>query len=863
MRIPGLIIAAILMSGTAARGADSPDFAGIRAIFEARCVSCHGDRAQRKGELDLRTIDAVQAGGESGPVIVAGDPEKSLLWEKIIGDEMPPEDPKLSPAERESIRRWISHGMANAPARATTKSLSDEDRNHWAFIPPKRPPVPAVQDTTRVANPIDAFLLAKLEPHGLSMAGEADPRTLARRLSFDLTGLPPTGAAATESLTIATDGYEKMVDRLLASPHFGERWARHWLDVAGYADSEGYLAEDRIRPTNYRYRDYVIRAFNDDKPFDRFLTEQLAGDELVDRRAATLSPADIDAIVATGFLRQASDPTRDDFVYPRMVDYNWRTLDDTMQIVGSSLLGLSIQCAKCHSHKYEPIDHEEYYRLQAVFMGGFRPGNWPPQYRRATPLLSEPELAATNAHNARVNAEIAREQAARDKLAKQAEADLVAKRRAEIPETIRGDVEKALATEATKRTAIQKYLAEKFETHLRPQGDALTKAIHGALPAVAEQIARHDAELARLRGEQREIPEARSFYDLPGRAVAQLLKRGDFKSPAQVVEPGAPAVLTSARDVAWRPEGKFSITSYRRLEFARWLTAPDHPLTARVMVNRMWSHYFGKGLVDPPDNFGRSGQQPSHPELLDWLATELVRQDWRLKSIHRLIVTSNAYRQRSRLDEGHRELAQRIDPAGRLLSRRQPKRLDGESIRDAMLAASGTLNREMFGPAVPIATTPDGEFVLPEGPTGLRRSIYAMVRRSQPVTLLSAFDSPVMERNCTQRSNSTVCSQALALINGGFPQRQAIALAARALARDTTSLEGTGHRAIASLFDFALGRAPTEAELARFAAFLGEQAALHEAEAAANGQGKAAARRKALTDAAQMLLCSNEFLYLD
>jgi len=851
----------------------------VLPILSAKCVACHGDRAARKADLDVRSAPALFHGGENGPAVVPGELDESLLWQMIESEAMPPEeDPetkaaltRLSADEMSVIRRWIEAG---APAAAVDASsplhVSEEDRRHWAFRSPERPAVPAVERAELVRNPIDAFVVARLEAAGLSLSPEIEPVALLRRVTVDLTGLPPTleEIAAFEADS-AADRYERVVERLLASPRYGERWARHWLDLAGYADSEGYLAEDRVRPLNYRYRDYVIRSLNEDKPYDRFLREQLAGDELVDHRdAETMTPEIADHLIATAFLRQASDPTRDDFRYPDMVDYNWRTLEDTLEIVGTSLLGLTIGCAKCHGHKYEPISQAEYYQLQGLLMGGFRPGNWPPQHRRRLPLLGARELAEVNAHNTPIDAAVRELEAQLKTLV-----DAVAKERydrmlAALPAEIRADVAEALDVATAKRTDVQKYLAEKFGPSLRPEPDALKKLLVAENPALKEAVASLEKRIAGEKSRRRAIPEARAFYDLPGDTETRLLKRGDFKTPGQAVEPGVPVVLDGGaafEPFRWSPPAADAATSGRRLAFARWLTQPRHPLTARLIVNRLWHHHFGRGIVDPPANLGRSGGQPTHPELLDWLATEFVERGWSLKAMHRLMVTSSVYRQTSIIDPVAHARAMAADPANSLWWRCLPRRMEGEVVRDSLLTVSGALNPEMFGPPVGVKVRADGEVVVEDSPAGRRRSIYLLVRRSEPVTLMQLFDVPVMERNCTVRAQATVSTQALTMTNSDFVVAQATVLAERVLKDRPVEADGDPAPALDHACRMAYARHARPSEVERMRRFLDEQTVAHAA-AAGSPQDPAtrqAAYRRAWADLAQMLFCANEFICID
>jgi hypothetical protein len=854
----------------------------ILPIFQARCFSCHGPDKHKAG-LDLRTRASILKGGETGPAINPGSAAKSLLWEKITANQMPPDKVKLSDAEKAVIRAWLDGGANSSSAvtspsaeDSTDRQVTDADRLFWAFQPPQRPAVPGVQHVPRVRNPIDAFILAALEKKGLTLAPEADRLTLLRRASFDLIGLPPSPQDIEAFLgDQSPNAYERLIDRLLASEHYGERWGRHWLDLAGYADSEGILDADYVRSAAWRYRDYVIQAFNKDKPYDLFLKQQLAGDELVDYRKAyetqkELGPEIVESLIATGYLRCASDTSRPDFVNIKNAPgYYYQTLDDTLKIVASSTLGLTVQCAKCHSHKYDPIPQTDYYRMQAIFMSAYRPYQWVPQERRR--LL---EATQVQEKEARANKEAAlaplRKKA--EDLRQQFAGHLFTGRLGKLPEAIREDVRIALNTEPAKRNEVQRYLAGKFEKELRPDPKSLDRVL--ATEFVTYKTRLKEIEDA-LRVEQAKGPalaEIRALYDLPGEAKTHLLRRGDYLNPGPEVQPGVLSALATSNPFSWAPspspqpsppgggEGRVRGTSGRRRAFAEWLTQPDHPLTARVLVNRLWLHHFGEGIVSTPDNFGHIGAPPSHPELLDWLATEVARRGWSIKEMHRLIMTSSTYRQASRVDPVTQAAAKQVDPDNRLLWRQRLRRLEAEVMRDTMLSVAGNLNPKMFGPPVPMQRQPDGEVITPTDASGLRRSVYLQVRRSQPLTLLQVFDQPVMETNCTRRGTSTVSSQALTLLNSQFLTQQAEAFAAR-VSREKP--EAAANFALLVAF----GRPPTDNERARFTAFLIVQTNRY-LETPTGGkpttpEQQRQAGQHALADFCQMLLSANELVYVD
>lgn len=875
------VVAAIAFLAVPCRAAVPIDFdKEIRPIFQSRCLNCHG-AATQKASLDMRSKAAMLRGGETGPAIVPGSAEKSLLWEKISGDEMPPGKEKLNDAEKKLVRAWLDSGApggealaaaiatkpAMIPGAATEASLpddvasevTDEERRFWAFQKPVRPAIPAVAKAGDVRNPIDAFLLHELTKAGLEYSREADRTALLRRAYFDLTGLPPAPHEVEEFLNDESpQAYERLIDRLLASPRYGERWGRHWLDLAGYADSEGILSADYVRTAAWRYRDYVIRAFNADKPYDRFLKEQLAGDELVDywtarRTKKELGPEVVEALTATGFLRCASDTSRPDFAAIKNAPgYYYQTLDDTLKIFASATMGLTVECAKCHSHKYDPIPQTDYYRLQAVFMSGYRPAQWIPQVQRKLDEATDEQDKAAKAHNATVDAAIAPLKKELDTLQKQQAAKLFAERLAKLPEAIRDDVRAAFDVESAKRSEVQKYLVEKFQKELKPDAKTLPKLLADTYPDYAKQVAALDAKVKTEEAKRRTLPEIRAFYDLPGEPKTPLLRRGDYTTPGREVSPGVLSVLATAKPFAWKPPAKDAPTSGRRTALAEWLTQPDHPLTSRVLVNRLWLHHFGQGLVATPDNFGNKGARPSHPELLDWLAVEFTARGWSVKQMHRLIMTSAAYRQSCASNDA----AARIDPENKLLWRQRLRRLEAEALRDSILAVSGTLNLEMYGAPVPMQARGGGIGVADDA-SGRRRSVYLQVRRSQPLSFLQVFDQPVMETNCTARGVSTVASQALELQNGEFMTAQAAAFAAR------VAKEAAG-REIDYAVRAAFARLPTAKERTVLAAFLERQAERHLPSGGTIGpEQRENARRWALADMCHMLLSANEFAYVE
>jgi mono/diheme cytochrome c family protein len=662
----------------------------VQPILQLRCAVCHG-RQRREAGLDVRTKASLLAGGKSGPAIVPGAPEQSLILKRIHAGEMPPRRLLVKVAvkpmakhEIEMLSQWIAAGapekqikpdvMTSEPDRL----ISDEDRQFWSFQSPRAATAPIVKNVQQVRSPVDAFILRRLENTNLALSPGADRYTLIRRATIDLLGLPPTPEEVDAFLQDRTPGaYERLIDRLLGSPRYGERWGQHWLDLAGYSDSEGIVNSDPIRTHAWRYRDYVIRAFNNDKPYDRFLLEQLAGDELADyENAEEITQELSDNLVATGFLRLSPDGTFETLT--GYVPDRLELIDDEIEILSSAVLGLTINCARCHSHKFDPIPQRDYYRLAAVFKGALDEHDW-----------------------------------------------------------------------------------------LKP-GNRL-------LPFVTTREAR---QWKQAGGKKENQPQIRALWDRGEPSPTYLLKRGNYLTPGRLVGPGVPSVLTDGRTpfeihAPWSGARKTG----RRLALARWLTQEDHPLTARVIVNRIWKHHFGRGLVKTLDNFGNAGARPTHPELLDWLAVRFVQDGWSIKSMHRRIMTSAVYRQSSQVSNVH----EKFDPDNELLSRMPLRRMEGEVVRDALLYIAGRLDLTPFGPADRVSVRDDGLVTSTpyQKSSRWRRSIYVLKRRSQPVTILQNFDVGRMDPNCVERSESIVAPQALHLKNNKWVYRLSEALSDR------------------------------------------------------------------------------------
>lgn len=838
----------------------------ILPILKARCLNCHsGDNP--KAKLDLSGLGSILKGGVTGAAIRIGAAESSLLWERIAGNEMPKNGPPLTTDEKGIIRTWIDNGAKGVAA------ISDDDklpsgletddpkgkRKFWSFQPPRRPPLP--KPSERADNGIDAFVLARLEREGLTLSPEADRATLIRRLSYDLLGLPPEPEEVAAFVTDPEkDAYERLVDRLLANQHYGERWGRHWLDVAGYADSAGILNEDRILPLAYRYRDYVIRAFNEDKPYDRFLQEQIAGDELYDYWTAdateeVLPEQVVEGVIATGYLRCAADASRPDFKDIKNASslYFYQTLDDTLRIVASSTMGLTLHCAKCHDHMYDPIPQVDYYRMQAIFMAAYRPTEWIPQMERRRAIATASQRKKADAHNGRIDTAVKAVQKELNELRARFKSRLFEKRLTELPAAEQEPVRQAFSTASAKRDEEQQRRVKKHMALLQPTAKELEKALTKSFPEYQKEADPLNRSIADTARKKIRFEEIRALYDLPGKVETPFLRRGDPLTPGPKVKPGTLTALKTGQSFKWKsPAGEVK-TSGRRLAFARWLTQPDHPLTGRVMVNRVWLHHFGQGLVGTPGDFGHSGERPSHPDLLDWLTREFIDNGWSVKDLHRLILTSRVYRQSSVLEETlpGRLRALDVDPDNRLLWRQRLRRLEAEPMRDAVLAVAGILNRQSFGEPVAVKRDPTGEVKpsAPEAAPAQRRSVYLRVRRSEPVTALQAFDQPMMETNCLLRNQSTVSTQALTLMNSEFMIRNAGKFADRVLRENPNN-------PVKRAVELAFSRNAGAAEQATLNAFVRAQTERH-------AKTKDDATRRAMADLCHMLLSANEFAYID
>lgn len=787
-------------------------------IVHLRCVTCHGARRQ-DGGLDLRTPSAMRLGGKNGPAIVPGAPDSSLVIQRIKSEACPPRELLLKffvrrppSSEVDKLREWIAAGAPEAdikPDVATSAPdplVTDEDRQHWAFQSPH---------ARAGEHSVDEFLKAKLKETGLEFSPEADRDTLIRRAYIDLVGMPPSPEDWKRwHENNGGSWYDDMLEDLLASPHYGERWGRYWLDLAGYADSEGGVSADPLRQVAWKYRDYVIRSFNSDKPYDRFLLEQLAGDELVDHaNAGVITQEMVDNLIATGFLRMGIDQTGSrtmNFVPERI-----GVISDAITIVGEGLMGLTLGCARCHSHKYDPIPHRDYYRFKAIFQGALDEHDWL-SFKNRKLSVGTPERTKLVAQaNPGLNTQLKRLEAQLKKAATAVQVELLLQHYPEQSQADRDETLRALRIADNNRSQPQRILVEMLqEVEVIPTDDQ-PESVQAAIAAVKKL----EGDIRNVRRQMEPPLTIRAMWDRGEPSPTYILRRGEHNKPGPLVGPGVPSVLTDGKTpfAATPPFPSGTKKTGRRLAFARWLSEPDHPLTARVMVNRIWYHHFGRGIVPTLENFGVKGDRPSHPELLDWLAIEFVERGWSIKEVHRLIMTSQAYRQSSRVTEERL----RLDPQNRLLSRMSLRRMDAEALRDSLLSVAGQLDTTGGGPPDPISVDRNGLVSVIPTPEGRwRRSIYLQFRRTEIPTMMDMFDYPEMGPNCLSRNTSIVSPQSLMLINNEhihelattFAKRISVDIGDHGLdSQPKTPIAWKPH--VETAFQVALGRSPNAEEL--------------------------------------------------
>ncbi|HVW85869.1 MAG TPA: PSD1 and planctomycete cytochrome C domain-containing protein [Bryobacteraceae bacterium] len=788
----------------------------VQSLITARCQGCHNDQV-KSGGLSLMTMDAMRRGGKRGPALVPGKPESSVLYRLVSGGtpRMPLEGEPLTSAEVESIRKWIEQG---APWTESEK---------WWSLQPLHKPKPPQQDSGWGRTPIDAFISAKLREQGLQHSPEADRRTLIRRVTYDLHGLPPTAEEVRAFVSdTSPDAYEKLVDRLLASPRYGERWARHWLDAAHYGESHGF-DKDKPRRNAWPYRDYVIRSFNDDKPYARFVREQLAGD--------VFSPDDPNAIVALGFI--AAGPW--DYVGQAELREGTtdkkltRTLDrdDMVTVAMSTFTSMTVHCARCHDHKFDPISQADYYNLQSVFAGvdrADRPFDDDPNvFRRRRELMAKKrnlvialrplDDASTEISTPEI-AELDRKVAEW----KQISATDPAKRPPEITEKIR--------VAAIERKALVRA--------------ALPPSTVAEMDRLRTEISSVDAEINTLPKPHWVYAAASDFDPIgtfrfaPEPRPVHLLVRGNVDTPGPVSTPGALSCVPGLK--ARFDLGPSAPEGQRRAALANWIADPENMLTWRSIVNRVWHYHFGAGIVDSPNDFGHMGSLPTHPELLDWLAAEFRDNGGSFKKLNKLIVMSAVYRQASANNPAN----EKLDADNRFLWRANRQRLDAESMRDTILAVSGKLDLTMGGPSVEQFFFKDDHSPVydysrydPDAPGNYRRSIYRFIVRSVPDPLMERFDCPDVSMITAKRTVTITAIQALALMNNPFVLKQAEHLAER------VRQSGDGAAAqVRQAFLLTLQREPDPSETRTLTPYM---------------------RREGLNNLCRLLLNTNEFLFVD
>lgn len=872
----------------------------VRPIFKANCFHCHGEEPELQGGLDLRLVRLMIEGGDSGSSVTAGASEESLLWQKIDSDEMPVGSHKLTAEQKATVRSWIDQGAALArpePEDPNDARFTIEELEFWSFNPPTKPEVPEIDvpESLRAAKlgPIDLFLLEKLQQKGLSYSPEADKATLLRRLKLDLLGLPPTREEMEDFISdTSEDAFERRIDAYLESPHYGERWGRHWLDTAGFAESDGNTGVDLVREHAWRYRDYVIQSFNANKPYDQFLKEQLAGDEMVGETIDPNNPRHIELLTATGFLRMAPDVTQTNNT---LVDRN-QAVADSLKVVSSTFLGLTVGCAQCHDHRYDPISIDDYYQFRAIFDPAFPIHHWKQPNSRLVDLTK----AEVNQQRDEIEKVAAEREKGIEQRRREAAQRILDLRIDEAPEEVRSALAEAIKLPADQQSDEQKQL---LAAH--PQVKSVDTIIGQFIEFDKvfqmknyQQYVKEREELAAFRATKPLKHFAMAVQEdkskLPESAV---LFRGDPEQPTKKVKPAELFVLArqqsqvqdSAMDVLAASESEPSKQNHaterstgagaldletnelaastgRRLRYADWLTRPEHPTVARVAVNRIWQRHFGRGIVATPNDFGVAGQKPSHPELLDYLAIDFVEHGWDVKRLHKQILMSAAYRQSSK----RTEQLHNADPDNELLGRFSLQRMDAETIRDAILFASGSLVNEVGGPSVPVTDNGEGMVTIGKrsqaeglpakmddgGADKFRRSIYIQVRRSKPLSVLEAFDMPVMNPNCEVRRSTTVAPQALLFLNDATIL-QASEQMANTLLKNSTELEAQ----VQDLFMRLFGRLPSDDDLQDCLSFLKVQ---EENFASANADTTPEqATKRSLASLSQVLMASNRFLYIE
>lgn len=844
----------------------------IRPILKAHCFHCHGEERELAGGLDLRLVHLMQTGGESGPAIVIGQKSESLLLKRVVRQEMPPAGKKLDAREMEILSRWIESGAQTVrpePKDPGQAKYTNEELAHWAFQTPVKPSIRfnSASDVC-MENQIDGFVEKKLQQVDLRFAPLADKATLIRRLKFDLHGLPPTENELNEFLSDdGPDAYSRLVDRLLASPQYGTRWARHWLDVVGYAESDGNLNKDQPRPHAWHYREYVIDAWNSDKPYDQFLIEQIAGDELIDGTPNGNDLRHVELMAATGFLRMPPDVTQTD---NSLMDRN-QAVAEVINVIGTGILGITVGCAQCHDHRYDPVSIQDYYRLRAVFDPAFPLDRWKRPNERLIDLTDDPTQA--------VVAEI-------EKQAVAIQSDIQQRRRdhcqsiqereiAKVPENLRDAIRKAVNTKLAEQTDEQKQLLDRYPTvrtidWIVGQLVEYDRKAYDAFEAESKKV----SELRATKPIQRWIMSIDESRDkVP---VSKVFFRGSPETPTEEVQPQELTALIANRANVAIPmlSNQTKRSTGRRLRYAQQLTDGTHPTVARVLVNRIWLHHFGEGLVSTAGNFGIAGNLPSHSDLLDWLAVDFMENGWSIKRLQKQILLSRTYQQ-SAIPSSPRSIE--VDRDNRMLSRFTLRRLDAEALRDSLLYVGDQLNLTMGGPSVPVTEDGDGKAVIGTqnrrnglfdsvsgaGGNANRRSVYISTMRSLPLNELQTFDLPDMTPNCQVRGSSTVAQQALFFMNDPFVIDASMKMA-DSLLRQSESMEDRIRSAYVRLF----AHSPSENQLKDCVLFVTRQIAMLQSNNEEEWKKKVSEKsdwisQVAIANLCQSLMASNRFLYIE
>ena len=835
------LIAAILMwfSGWGAdkvRATEAMEHFRVKVLplLSEHCIKCHGGEAKLRGGLSLIDRDALLAGGDSGEAVDLQSPAKSYLLEMVsykdADHEMPPSKGKLSPASIQLLKEWIELGVAmdltaiekvletlGESHSAYDNTINDQTRQWWAFKPITRPEPPSSEGKAWSDHPVDRLILARLSSASLNPNPPATRKAWIRRAYYDLTGLPPTVADVEAFEADPSSGaYEKVIDHLLASDRYGEKWGRHWLDLVRYAETNGY-ERDNPKPETWRYRDYVIESFNRDKPYDRFVREQIAGDEMDEVTSETL--------VATGFHRLGiwdDEPVDADQAY-------YDGMDDVLSTTGQAFLGLTIGCARCHAHKIDPIPHEDYYRLLAFFnntLSNIREGRFKksPYTLNTTRVIASDE--AVKQHDLLKRSIEEQTKNLENQIARYEE---------RVFAIFTNPEKEDAKDQRTRRTLIQ----EKKETVLN-----------------VEELKDYDGIQAELRAlKQQRLPKLDSALVIqengPQAAKTHVLLRGNAHSKGDEVQPGFPAILGFEDPVIPAPSTD-ARSSGRRRVLADWMVDASNPLTARVIANRVWQFHFGRGICRTPSNFGQNGEMPTHPELIDWLATYLMENRWSLKKLHKHIMLSRAYQMSSKANE--EALAK--DPENDLFWRFDMRRLTAEEIRDSVIHLTGNLNLEMGGPSIytPVpqeilatASRPDAAWGKSSPEQQNRRSIYVFMKRSLHEPVLKAFDMADTDSACAVRFATTVPTQALTMLNSAFLNDQA-----RLFARRLEAFTKNGTEQLAEGLRLATSRNPSSEELAQAEGMMNELT-----------QNLGLSHTMALQRFGLMLMNMNEFVYLD